>query len=330
MITQIDHIVILVHDLEAAKRDYGALGFRVVAGGEHADGRSRNALVAFSDGSYLELIAFKDNVVPESHNFYRPGNPEGLVTFALLPTDIESDVRAARERGLDLSGPHPGGRLRPDGQRLEWRTATPPSHDLPFLCADVTPRELRVPHGSAHDHPNGATGISALGVVVSDLEQSIERYSELLGRDVTPGDAQDTADRKEVAFWLENALIVLAQPTGEGEPGEYLKNRGEGPYLLVLGAKPDIRPEVSDPALTHGVTLTVVSVPLRVDSVAEEYAYIAGLTCSKCGGHYKVVRQSLDARRDRVPMDLIEIVCLNCGQSGSLYFDLSSFFGKQV
>src|SRR5699024_1194283 len=92
MIKSIDHIVILVHDLEATVRDYGALGFTVVPGGEHADGRSRNALVAFSDGSYLELIAFKDNVVPESHNFYRPHNPEGLVTFALLPTDIEGDV----------------------------------------------------------------------------------------------------------------------------------------------------------------------------------------------------------------------------------------------
>src|SRR3954463_8340756 len=116
MITAIDHIVILVHDLDAAVGDYSDLGFTVVPGGEHAGGASRNALVAFSDGSYLELIAFVNNVVPETHPFYRPNNREGLVTYALLPTDIEADIQAARTRGLPLDGPHPGGRLRPDGQ----------------------------------------------------------------------------------------------------------------------------------------------------------------------------------------------------------------------
>jgi hypothetical protein len=28
-------------------------------------------------------------------------------------------------------------------------------------------------------------------------------------------------------------------------------------------------------------------------------------------------------------MDVIEVICLNCGQSGSLHFDISSFFSKQ-
>jgi catechol 2,3-dioxygenase-like lactoylglutathione lyase family enzyme len=186
-----------------------------------------------------------------------------------------------------------------------------------------------VPGGSAHVHPNGVTGISALGIVVSDLEESKQRYAALLGPDVALGATHDTPDRKETAFWLQDTLLVIAQPTDEGDPRKYLKKSGEGPYLLALGARPDIRPEVCDPALTHGVLLTVVSVPLKVGSVAEEYAYIAGLACSKCGGPYKVVRQSLDAPRHGTPMDVIEIICLNCGQSGSLYFDLSSFFNKQ-
>jgi catechol 2,3-dioxygenase-like lactoylglutathione lyase family enzyme len=328
MITSIDHIVILVHDLMAATRDYTALGFTVVPGGEHADGRSSNVLVAFSDGSYLELIAFKDNIVPETHLFYRPNNPEGLVTYAILPTDVASDIQAAHSRGLDLDGPFDGGRLRPDGQRLQWQTARSPSYDLPFLCADVTPRELRVPQGSAHNHSNGATGISALGIVVKDLEQSKQHYSALLGPDTIISDTQQSHDRDEVAFWIGNTLIVLAQPTAEGDPKQYLETRGEGPYLLAISAKPDIRPEVSDPTLTHGVLLTLVSTPLKVDSVPAEYAYIAALKCSKCGGQYKVVRQSLSAPKQSVPMDIIEIICLQCGQAGTLYFDISSFFSQ--
>ena len=53
----IDHIVIAVADLDAAVRDYTALGFTVLPGGEHPRG-SRNALVVFADGAYLEIIAF--------------------------------------------------------------------------------------------------------------------------------------------------------------------------------------------------------------------------------------------------------------------------------
>ena len=59
MLKGIDHVVILVKNLDQAVADYTQLGFNVVPGGEHTDGATHNALVAFADGSYLELIAFK-------------------------------------------------------------------------------------------------------------------------------------------------------------------------------------------------------------------------------------------------------------------------------
>ena len=59
MITGIDHIVILVADLDRAQAEYAAAGFTVVPGGEHAGGLTHNALVAFADGTYLELLAFR-------------------------------------------------------------------------------------------------------------------------------------------------------------------------------------------------------------------------------------------------------------------------------
>src|SRR5437764_9838990 len=176
----LDHIVILVGDLSTASADYSALGFRVTPGGEHADGRSHNALIPFADGSYLELISFR-GPAPEDHPFYRPGMVEGLVTYALLPGDIERVVAEARERGLALSGPTPGGRLRPDGQRVAWQTARAATHDLPFLCADITPRELRVPRGRAARHDNGVLGVASITATVLDLGASIERYRALLG-----------------------------------------------------------------------------------------------------------------------------------------------------
>ena len=52
-----DHLVLVVRELEAATRDFSSFGFKVTPGGVHAGGLTHNALVAFSDGSYLELLA---------------------------------------------------------------------------------------------------------------------------------------------------------------------------------------------------------------------------------------------------------------------------------
>src|SRR5919202_6968225 len=105
----LDHIVILVDDLDLAVQDYTDLGFSVVMGGEHADGVTRNALVAFEDGSYLELLNFL-SPPPEGHMFaHGAHSAEGIIAYALLPDDIEADVAAARRRGLHMRGPLDGG-----------------------------------------------------------------------------------------------------------------------------------------------------------------------------------------------------------------------------
>ena len=57
MIIGIDHLVILVRNLDDAMRDYQQLGSTVTRGGEHPGG-THNALVGFANGTYLELIAF--------------------------------------------------------------------------------------------------------------------------------------------------------------------------------------------------------------------------------------------------------------------------------
>ena len=74
MIHGIDHIVILVSELESAIADYTALGFSVVRGGDHP-GVTHNALVAFADGTYLELIAFKQP--DEGHHWWQRGQHRG-------------------------------------------------------------------------------------------------------------------------------------------------------------------------------------------------------------------------------------------------------------
>lgn len=254
MIRAIDHIVILVEELEAAIRDYETLGFTVVPGGEHADGASHNALVAFADGSYLELIAFRREA--PAHRWWRhTAVGEGLIDFALLPGAIEEDLAAARARGLVLSGPFAGGRERPDGVRLEWQTAFAEQPELPFLCGDVTPRELRVPSGPATHHHNGVTGIFRVTVAVRDLEASAARYAALLGHSplIEPG---------RRLFKLGSSYIALQEPDPElpewAALEARLEQRGEGIAALALRRDYLVPvPRPFDAELTHGARITV-------------------------------------------------------------------------
>ncbi|HEU4327033.1 MAG TPA: VOC family protein [Roseiflexaceae bacterium] len=244
----IDHLVILVRDLAAASADYAALGFTVTPGGTHTDGATHNALIALADGSYFELIAFLRDA-PE-HRWWRH-NPvgEGLIDFALVPDNIEAVIGGARGRGLDLEGPLDGGRLRPDGQRVAWRTGWSSSTDLPFLCADVTPRELRVPPGPARQHTNGAAGIAELTIVVRDLTASATRYQALLGY---PPLALDAGRR--ATFALGETRLTLAAPGDDPALQAILEQRGEGPCALACVGGPS---QVLDTALAHGVPIRI-------------------------------------------------------------------------
>ncbi|TSD82397.1 VOC family protein [Mycobacterium sp. KBS0706] len=242
MSLSLDHVVIAVRDLAGAVADYEALGFTVVPGGEHTHGASHNALIVFADGAYVELIAFR-----------RP-NPEfrwwrvlseagdGLVDFALLPGDIAADVVAAKARGLDLEGPTEGGRLRPDGQRLEWRTARAATSDLPFLCGDVTPRHLRVPEGDVRRHANGAFGVVGIEIAVENTQVSAWRYGALLG--TQPGAPIDLGNGQSVSL------------AGPDRAGAALAARGEGPVSLTLRVAPGSAVGDLDPVRTRGVRIT--------------------------------------------------------------------------
>jgi catechol 2,3-dioxygenase-like lactoylglutathione lyase family enzyme len=256
----LDHIVIAVSDLDQAFADYSALGFTVIRGGEHANGITHNVLVVLADGAYLELIAWKR---PEPGNRWSDiyhGVGEGFVDYALLPDDIGAVVSRAQSRGLDIAAPVPGGRNRPDGERLEWQTARSPKPDVPFLCGDVTPRRLRVQEGEVRRHPNGVTGVATLTVAVRDLESSLKRNAALLGatEGATSEELVGAAPARTATLGLANGTaVIIATPVGQdGALARALASRGEGPFAVVFAGGGG-EPRELDPALTHGAPLSI-------------------------------------------------------------------------
>lgn len=252
----IDHIVIAVTELDAAIRDYTTLGFTVLPGGEHPRG-SRNALVVFEDGAYLEIIAFP-RPVPDFRWWQvldRAG--PGLVDYAVLPDDLNADLARARAAGIVMDGPIDGGRLQPDGTRIAWRSARPPEPDIPFLCTDVTARSLRVPEGSGRRHANGVTGVAGVTVAVQDLAISVARYQALLGRDPVAVGGVPGLGFGLAQFRIGRQTLSLAEPQGPAAASisEHLVRRGQGAYAMSFYGPDDAR---IDESLAHGARLEIV------------------------------------------------------------------------
>jgi catechol 2,3-dioxygenase-like lactoylglutathione lyase family enzyme len=260
---QIDHIVIMVEDLPQAIADYTALGFTTFEGGKHPGNPTYNALVVFQDGVYLEIIAlYPGDETPPSPRLRKwiQASP-GLVDFALLPADIEADVAAARERGLTVEDPQPGGRLRPDGQEIAWKTANFEGNGLPFFCFDVTPRSLRVPEGAVRQQANGVSGVADLTIAVASLKESAAKYRALLGAEPQPTPSDETLQAQVTAFSLGATTLTLAQPAAENSPlHPYLRAGGERPYRFTLRSNALKDSRILDPALSHSANIVLTGV----------------------------------------------------------------------
>nr|WP_316642694.1 VOC family protein [uncultured Roseateles sp.] len=262
----LDHIVIAVGDLQQTTADYQALGFTVLAGGQHPGRTSHNALVVFADGAYLELIAWAAPAPGERWYRVQSAQGDGLVDFALLPQDTAVVLAAAQARGLaTLTGPLDGGRLRPDGQRLQWQTARHATPDLPFLCGDITPRALRVPEGEARRHANGARGVAGITVAVHELEASLARYRALLGPEARLGEiaSADATGLRRAGIELEGCRLELISPDAASTSSDAealrqrLATRGEGPCAITLRGEPGRAALGFDPVSSHGVALEI-------------------------------------------------------------------------
>ena len=255
MIQGIDHLVVVVQNLDGAAKDYAQLGFTVVPGGKHPVG-SHNVLISFADGSYLEVIAFYREAV--DHRWWDPlSKGERLVDICLQTDNLRGDTKKLKDGGVTINDPVPWSRKRPDGFELKWLLSLATgSHRgvAPFLIEDVTPRSERIPQ--QFGHANGVAGIEKVMVAVSDLEQVEKWYGALLG---TTGES--ITERELGAEGLRfhagpHALEFLTPRDPASGLVDWLRRFGPSPYSAVLRAGGDNATQL-DLQLAHGANLLI-------------------------------------------------------------------------
>lgn len=248
MITGIDHIVIAIADLPQAMDTYRQLGFSVVEGGRHPYG-SYNALVAFADGSYIELISFYED--SPAHPWWpllheRGG---GLVDYCMATDAIRGDLAAFQARGVDCGALMEGGRTRPDGYQVRWINNKVSGHWqglIPFIIEDLTPREERLPR--QRDHANGVTGIHSLRLAAQDAQ----RYAAVMAA-ATGLETEAVVDERAGAKGLSleiggHRLEYLAPSDDSGFLAGHIAANRPAPYSVsfrTTGERREYGPEAT-------------------------------------------------------------------------------------
>jgi catechol 2,3-dioxygenase-like lactoylglutathione lyase family enzyme len=257
MIRGIDHIVIPVRDLEAAIADYSDLGFTVVRGGQHTGLNTHNALIAFADGCYFELIGFLGPPMAGAHWWFEAlQRGGGLTDFCVQSDALEADTTAFCRAGATIGAPFTMSRERPDGYRIKWELAASTGDTrglVPFFIRDITPRGERVPRDNAHR--NSSAGVLSLAIVVADLNSVRPIYEVALGQNGEPIERDDLRAHG-VRYVLGPHELQLMVPRDQwGVAGERLRTRGPSPIEVRLnGAAAHL---VLDSGRAHGARIVL-------------------------------------------------------------------------
>ncbi|MBP7065346.1 VOC family protein [Ferrovibrio sp.] len=185
-LTGIDHTVVTVRDLEAARETYARLGFSITPRGRHIGWATGNYCIMFG-ANYIELLG-----IAEPGGFTAgleemlAAKGEGLHKIVLGSDDAEATRASFAAAGLNPSDVQSLKRelQLPDGIVLPaFALVHLPPHATPpvsmFVCQHLSAELLRQPAWLLH--PNGATHLAGCVVVCDDPLATEAAYETLFG-----------------------------------------------------------------------------------------------------------------------------------------------------
>ena len=233
-ITGIDHTLIGVRDLEAARARYAALGFTLCPRGSHIGWGTANYCIMFAQ-DYVELLGIVDPAQFSNNLDAFLARREGLMGLA-WSTDDGAAARAALI-GAGIAADEPKGLARrlelPEGTVLpEFKLVHLPPEATPglpsFICQHLTPELMRRPQWL--DHANGALGLESVTVVVADPETAARGYEAFLGAGAV------TRTDRVVAVRVGRHVVMFASEDEleQIHPGIDIGENAELPYAAVM------------------------------------------------------------------------------------------------
>ncbi len=220
----LDHLVLCVRDLDAARRTYERLGFTLTPKAVHPFGTA-NSLVQFN-GNFLELLTVIDRrlikpVAPGEFAFAAfndrfLADREGMSMLVFASDDARRDQRDFAANGLDTYAPFDFSRSArlPDGSdaAVAFSLAFVTEKRMPdaafFVCQQHAPQHFW--KAEYQNHRNGALAVDEVVMLAAEPHMFAEFFARL-----QPGHTVERLGRGLVAATARGRVTVL-DPTGFG------------------------------------------------------------------------------------------------------------------
>ena len=209
----IDHVAIVVRNLDAARDTFARMGFTLTPRGHHTLG-SQNHCIMFGD-DYVELVYSPEENPHPSRQYYtefaRGG--EGIASIALKTDNARGAYTEMLWAGFAPSDPVEFARpvALPEGTReARFRVSMTAPDCTPgarlFVCEHLT-RDL-VWRPEYQRHPVGATALAAIAIVAEDVAAAAapyERFFDAKAKPIAEGLLVETGGAP-IAFATARAL----------------------------------------------------------------------------------------------------------------------------
>ena len=242
-ITGIDHAIVGVHKLEAARRQWAKLGFTITPRGRHKGWGTANYCIMF-ETDYVELLGIVDpaGFTNKLDRFLKIR--EGLMGLAFSTETAEAVSVALEAASIDYKGPAdlsrllelPEGEVEPAFKLVYLNGATPGVSS--FVCQHLTPDLVWRPEWIRH--ANGVTGIDSMTVVVRNTSTPRAGWRTFLGKDAVT----EIGEQEFIAMVGQTELRFLTEAAAKAALPDLRRRKWRPPFLAGMALS------VGDPAET--------------------------------------------------------------------------------
>lgn len=231
----LDHVIILVRDLDDAERRMVRLGFRPTPRGTHSpEMGTTNATIVLRNGTYFETLAVLGPTPANEPLRDALAEREGAHGLVMKTADAHTAAAEFEAAGIALGGAleftrpveMPGGTVDAAFTVARTQPRATPGVWL-FACQHHTPEVVW--REDYLEHPNGARGITEVIGVADDLDAVARSYGVLFAERLRP-----VADRVTIA--AGSATVTFLTPAAFTERFGAIGDeaRGTMPRLAAL------------------------------------------------------------------------------------------------
>ena len=188
---QLDHMVVLTHDMDTAVKAYRRMGFFITERMYHPFGTENN-LIMFGN-NFIEILGVSDlkklTGIGQIINQLLQQR-QGVSHFALLSNDAINDHKEFSEKGLkpaDVAG-FERDVVLPNGEEINAvvSVCVPHQNDTPrvlvFVCQQHVQKAIWVPEWQTHE--NGALGVHSITIISQAPQEDFGKlFAALLGEE---------------------------------------------------------------------------------------------------------------------------------------------------